>query len=313
MGTKEHMDRLVQAARLYYEDGKSQQEIASFFGVSRPLVSRLLTEARQRGIVEIRIHSPEEKRESLTAQMARAAGLAGCRLGDEGRDDKETNGLLAEETLALLSVLVPETVGIGWGHFIGELVASVETSPRKNSGIKSVCPLVGNAGIPIRFYQSNENVRLFAAGLGAAPEFLYLTALAGSMEEKQVLLSTGLYQQMEAQWAHMDAALVNIGNYPSTPDFASGARYGHLLQEQHACGRLLAYFYNEEGELIRSDHDFAIQIPLDILKNCPAVIGLCSANTSLRALRGALATGLFTHLIARERLAEAYLERKSRE
>ena len=48
----------------------------------------------------------------------------------------------------------------------------------------------------------------------------------------------------------MDTALVNIGNYPSTPDFASVARYGDLLHRSRACGRLLNYYFNREGEII---------------------------------------------------------------
>ena len=50
----------------------------------------------------------------------------------------------------------------------------------------------------------------------------------------------------------MDTALVNIGDYPSSPDFASLVRYGSLLQQQHACGRLLVYYFNEAGTVIQS-------------------------------------------------------------
>ena len=100
---------------------------------------------------------------------------------------------------------------------------------------------------------------------------------------------------------------MNIGNYPSTPDFASVARYGDLLHRNRACGRLLNYYFNQEGEIITSDRDFAIQIPREVLSRCPRVIGLCSANTAASALEGALNTGLFTALVVREGLAEELL------
>ena len=106
----------------------------------------------------------------------------------------------------------------------------------------------------------------------------------------------------------MDTALVNIGNYPSTPDFATVARYGSRLRKGHACGRMLAYYFNQQGELISSEQDYAIQIPLELLQSCPNVIGVCSANTSVRALRGALNTGYFTHLIARAELVREVLD-----
>ena len=108
----------------------------------------------------------------------------------------------------------------------------------------------------------------------------------------------------------MDTALVNIGDYPSSPDFASLVRYGNLLQQQRACGRMLVYYFNEAGTVIQSDQDFAIQIPLDILRRCRNIIGVCSANTSAKALRGALNTGLLTHIVARADLAEGLLAEK---
>ena len=52
--TADH-DLLVQASRLYYELGETQNAIADRLGVTRPQVSRLLKRARAEGIVEIRI------------------------------------------------------------------------------------------------------------------------------------------------------------------------------------------------------------------------------------------------------------------
>ena len=80
-------------------------------------------------------------------------------------------------------------------------------------------------------------------------------------------------------------ALVNIGNFPSVPDFASEARYGDLLIRQKAVGRILNYFMDSQGHIIRSDTDYAIQIPLELLTRTRHVVGICSANTSPKAFR----------------------------
>ena len=132
--------------------------------------------------------------------------------------------------------------------------------------------------------------------------------LPESLEEKQLLCSTEVYRQIQQQWEGLDTALVNIGDYPSSPDFASLVRYGSLLQRERACGRMLIYYFNEDGFVIQSEQDFAIQIPIDLLKRCPNIIGVCSANTSVKALRGALKSGFFTHLVARAELIKALLE-----
>lgn len=294
--------RLAHVARRYYLEDWKQSDIADELGVSRPLISRLLTEARELGIVEIIIHEPGEQAARTLDHLCREFHVQGGILAEDGEDDNLTNQLLSQGVIELLDQLSARRIGIGWGHLIGQMVGWLEQNPPKHSTVEHICPLLGNAGVPIRNYHSNENVRLMAQSLDATPHFLYLPALAESYEEKQLLCSTELYHQMEQQWTGMDTVLVNIGNYPSTPDFASGARYGDLLQKHKACGRFLAYFINESGEIITSDYDFAIQIPVELLKKCPNIVGLCSANTSIRALRGALATGLFTHLVARREL-----------
>lgn len=303
---QEKLQRLAYVARRYYLEDQKQSDIARELGVSRPLISRMLSDARELGVVEITIHEPGEEGRRLLDRLCACFQLRGGALAEEG-DDRLTNRALCQQTMALLDQLDTRRLGIGWGHFIGQLVSWLEEGEPRTSRIEHLSPLVGNAGVPIRNYHSNENVRLMAERLGATPHFLYLPALAESFEEKQVLCSTELYRQIEKQWARLDTVLVNIGNYPSTPDFASRARYGDLLQKQRACGRLLSYFFNVDGEIVPSDHDFAIQSPLSVLAHCPNVVGVCSANTSSRALLGALRTGIFSHIVAREGLIREIL------
>lgn len=240
--------------------------------------------------------------------MRLSGSIHGGVLVEDGEDNDATNRLLSQGAVELLGQLGTRRLGVGWGYLIGQLVTWLEENPRPDSAVTDICPLVGNASIPARNYQSNENVRLMAQQLGATPHFLYLPALPDSLEEKQVLCSTEVYRQIYQQWEGLDTALVNIGDYPSSPDFASLVRYGSLLQRQRACGRMLVYYFNEAGTVIQSEQDFAIQIPIETLRQCPNIIGVCSANTSVKALEGALRTGIFTHLAARSKLVKALLD-----
>ena len=301
--------KLAYVARKYYLEDQKQSDIARDLGVSRPLVSRMLSEARELGIVEITIHEPGAREARLLERLQLSSSIRGGVLVEEGATADATNRLLSQGAMELLRQLGVRRLGVGWGYLIGQLVSWLEENPQPSSTITDICPLVGNASIPARNYQSNENVRLMAQQLGATPHFLYLPALPESLEEKQVLCSTEVYRQTHQQWETLDTALVNIGDYPSSPDFASLVRYGSLLQRQRACGRMLIYYFNEDGFVIQSEQDFAIQIPIEILKRCPNIIGVCSANTSAKALCGALKSGFFTHLVARSELIKTLLER----
>lgn len=81
-----------------------------------------------------------------------------------------------------------------------------------------------------------------------------------------------------------------------------------MLSTRRPAGRLLAYFYDDEGKssgrtrLCHPDSHRRVG-------RCPNVIGICSANVTPRTLLGALRTGLITHLIAREWLVQEAQER----
>lgn len=306
--SQEKQKKLAYVARRYYLENQRQSDIARELGVSRPMVSRMLAEARELGVVEITVHDAGTRTATLLERLRLSTSVRGGVLVEDGADEDATNQLLSQGAVELLRQLETRRLGVGWGYLIGQLVTWLEKHPQPDSPVTDICPLVGNANIPARNYQSNENVRLMAQQLGAAPHFLYLPALPEGLEEKQLLCSTEVYRQIHQQWEQLDTALVNIGNYPSSPDFASLVRYGSLLQQYHACGRMLVYYFNEQGTVIQSDQDFAIQIPLDTLRQCPRIIGVCSANTGAKALLGALRSGVFTHLVARSELVKSLLD-----
>ena len=175
----EKQKRLAYVARRYYLEDQKQRDIARELGVSRPLVSRMLSEARELGIVEITIHEPGARAAGLLEQLRLRGSIRGGVLVEEGADNDATNRLLSQGAVELLRQLGVRRLGVGWGYLIGQLVTWLEENPQPGSTVTDICPLVGNASIPARNYQSNENVRLMARQMGATPHFLYLPAQIG--------------------------------------------------------------------------------------------------------------------------------------
>ena len=311
MDRDSRMDRLVNIARLYYEEDKTQSEIASQYGISRPMVSRLLKEAKNLGIVEIRIQAPEGlggQAADRMSQLRRSFGICGGVVVPDGYNDLTTNAAVADAALGYLEELGQERLGIGWGHIIGDLVARIERDGEPVSIASHVSPLIGNGGVGLKNYHSNELVRVIAERSGAEPDFIYSPACV--LSEQDLILTKELenYRMVLQAWERLDVALVNIGNFPSVPDFASEARYGDLLVKRRAVGRILNYFVDVEGHVIHSETDYAIQIPLELLGRVRHVVGICSANTKPKALCGVLRTGYVNHIIAPEHVVRAALE-----
>ncbi len=299
---KNKMERLSKVARMYYEDNRTQGEIADLMQVSRPLVSRMLREARELGIVEIRVHQPECDTDALFTRLCQRYGLEGGELIAEEESNSLIDYNLVKHLLQFIESERAETLGIGWGAIIGALTALLERMPPHRTTVRTVCPLVGNGSAVSRHYHTDENVRIIAAGLCAQPKFLFTPAFPADEIEYNLLCRTSHYRLIAEQWDHLDVALVGIHELATATEIE--------LPHQHdtmTAGHMVAYPFDMNGRILHPDTERTIHIPLDKLSRCREVIGLCAADVSPRTLAGALRTGLLTHLFARETLVDAVM------
>ena len=72
---KERRDVMAQMADLYYNQGKTQSEIAAHFGTNRFRVARMIQEAREERIVEIRIYFSDERNKALEEELKKCLKL----------------------------------------------------------------------------------------------------------------------------------------------------------------------------------------------------------------------------------------------
>lgn len=305
--SKEKIQKLIEISKLYYEEDRTQNEIAQIYQVSRPLVSRMLKEAKDLGIVNIEIRSPLEGNKLALNQVRNIFNIIGGVIVPNMSNDNVTNEAISKAAINYMVDLNQKNFGIGWGQIVGDLVSLMEKGEIIEGLAQSVCPLVGNSGVGNRNYHSNELVRIFALQTKAMANYLYAPAVVASEQELNLLKELENYKEVLRAWENMDVAIVNIGNYPSSPDCASVARFGDILKKKKAVGRILNYYLNEQGEILYSDTDFAIQIPIEVLRKTKNVIGICASNLNPKALIGALKSGVINHLIAPEDIVKSVI------
>ncbi|MCE1252357.1 MAG: winged helix-turn-helix transcriptional regulator [Anaerolineae bacterium] len=304
--------KLVEIAQMYYEKNMTQNEISEKLGVSRPLVSRMLNEAREMGIVTIQVHSPETGSISLLNQLRNVYNLRDGIIITDSSSENSTNQTIAANILDFVLKMNPPVsyIGLGWGYVIGMLTQFLEKSEAQQQLNASVFPLIGNSPVSNRDYHSNEIVRIFAEKTGAGGLYLHAPAFLETEQEKRLFEELENYKKVENAWDLMDTAVVNLGNYPSVPDYATATRFGDLLNTRKAAGRMLCYYFDIHGDIIHSDSDYTIQIPIEKLARCRNVVAVCSVALQPKAIVGALRTGLITHIIATESAARQVLEFK---
>ena len=292
--------QLIAVARLYYEDNLTQAQIAQRLGVSRPLISRMLTKAREVGIVHIEICAGQAGEADLLEQLQLKYGLLGGCVISQGRGQwQQAARYLATETAG------DNILGLGWGYTLGEICSALEKS-RLHQQLGLVLPLIGRAHIPNKGYHPDALAQLWAEICGRSSIALGYPAFPASAEERGELETQGNYRDLAAQWQQLDAAVVAICGYPAVPDEATATRFGDALIKQRAVGSFLSYYYNERGEFISGNNDFCLHIPLASLRRSKKLIGV-GLNVGLPTLAGALATGFFTHLVVDEQQARNLL------
>lgn len=299
---KNKQERLSQVAYMYYEEDRTQSEIADLMQVSRPLVSRMLREARELGIVEIRVHQPVCDAGAMLKELCHIYGLQGGVLVPEAESDSASDYNLAQNVLEYIRSEQPKSLGIGWGTIVGCMTTLLEHLPPQKTAIQTVCPLIGNSGVCSRKFHTDENVRIIAEKLDAKPKFLYAPAFPQNITEHNLLHETAHYRMISEQWDRLDMAIVGIHETTAAADVDYP-----LPEDNRIAGHMLAYSYDIDGQFIRPETDYLVHIPLEKLAKCRQVVAVCGADVSPGVLAGALRTGILTHLFAQQTLAYAVI------
>jgi DNA-binding transcriptional regulator LsrR (DeoR family) len=283
------------AARLYYLEDATQAEIAERLGVSRPTVSRLLSEARRDGIVRIEIVAPvDADLVALGGRVEAALGLRRVRIAP-GAAGPLGQSLAPALSDALLDArLEPgDALLVSSGRTIWE---ATESHLPRLPGV-ALAPTVGGQDEPEAWYATNEIVRRLAERVGGAPTFLYAPALP-SAELRATLLADPATRRVLELWNTARCVLLGVGAPLSTrttlPRFVPEAA-GSL---RTAIGDICSRFYDREGRPVEfPGSERLVATPLERLREIPVSIALAAGAEKVPGIRAAAAAGYFNELV----------------
>ncbi len=300
----EKIRKLVTVAKMYYEDDLNQSQIAQALGVSRPLVSIYLSEAKELGIVDIRINSPLKTDNDVLDILCNTFNLEGGMLVNGVNLNSVTEQMIVKAACDFIeeTAVRGDFIGIGWGNMIGDVVRSMETQGHKLKLDGSSCSLVGNSVTANRNYHTDELCRAFAHATGCTPYFALAPAFYETNEDLSSVSELDFISKTKQSWNNINLALLSIENYPSVPDLATASRFGSKIKD--AVGHMLSYYYDIDGNIIESENDIVFRIPLEQLKKANVVMGVCGCSVTAENLIGALKTGILTHIFVDHKIAK---------
>lgn len=293
---------MTQTARMYYEGGLTQQQIAKKLDISRQYVSRLLTAAKEKGIVKISIFDPTFEDPELKERMISTFGLHDVVLAPS--EALEPSALRAQIGLAgadyLARTLRKESmVGIGWGRTLFEIINAL---PHDQKIPIQVIPLIGGIGDMSPFFQVNELARRLAETFGGTFRYIYAPAFTQNEAILDSISRTQEVEQLNKFWNQLDVAVIGIGHVEfqqmSSMFFADHILPGTLaqLEANGAVGDVCGRFYTIEGKPVNVGPG-VIGMNLEQLRAIPEVIGIAGGLEKTKAIIGALHGGFIKTLV----------------
>jgi DNA-binding transcriptional regulator LsrR (DeoR family) len=301
----------IRAAWLYYIEGMTQSEVAKSLGVNRIMITRLLSEARRRGEVVIRIKSDLAPLTDLQSRLEDRFGLNRAIVAPFSDPQGDPTRVIAAAAGAHLGdIMRPNmTVGVGWGRTLHAMLPFVEG--RQLDGVR-VVSLLGGISQARRFNPA-EFAWQFAELFQAEGFLVTAPAIVDSPRTKHALLEHCGLEQVFQMAETCDVALLSCGGIST---LTTSYRLGHVseaerqsLIEAGAVGDILYNFLDRDGRLI--DHPVnarAISMPLDRLARVPDKVLISGGSEKIAMLRGTLRSLRPSTFITDERSAAALLD-----
>src|SRR5829696_6060298 len=313
--------QLADVAQQYYLEDLTQEQIARGIGVSRSHVSRMLKEARERGIVEIRIHHPLRTSPDLEQKLLDALPLSDTLVLAATEDvrgappELEARAGVGQQLGALaaryLNERIPDhaVVGVGWGSTVYHVVTSGYF--RRKQGI-SVVQFMGSVGGATPDIDGGQVATRLGRALGGNIYYLHAPMVVTDAGVRAGLLRDQHIRKTLEMARRASVLLVSVGAVTQ----ASGIfRAGYLnesdleyIRGQGAVGDICGVYFRQDGSpcsleleerTIAADGDAMLRTALRVGVGWGAAKALPSI--------GAIRAGLINTLVTDEECARTIL------
>jgi len=292
---------LHRIARMYYIEELTQRDIAERLNVSMATVSRGLSRAKEAGIVEIRIHEPEEGYSGLETAIEAAFGLRECVVVPSSPRRVQTFADMARALGELLGRLVSpgETLGVSWGE---TLKAASDHLPHAGVSGVDVVPIIGAMGEVETGIYPNAIAASFARKLGGSSYLVNTPAILDTAETSRSIRNDGNFVRVLRAWEKVKTLLVGVSGLSETDSVAKyeivPARELAALREAGAVAAMNFTFLDASGSLIRTElDDRMIKMDAGRMRGAENAIVMAAGARKAPALAAALSSGIASVLI----------------
>lgn len=306
--------QMIRVVELYYIQNMTQQEIASTVGISRPTVSRLLEDARNQDIIEIKLNIAEEIDIKLSNQIRKALELKEAIVVDTRETEEEISLEKTAKTAAeYLSGVIQENmvIGVSWGRTLKAVARAIE--PVAAGNVK-VVQTVGGLGEADSNFDGSDVAYTMAAKLNGTYQCIVGPAILPNEKMVAELQQIPAINQALEQAARADIYLMGIGSFSEATN--SLQRAGYIKEAEKAdliargcTAHIFARVLKSDGSEMTEFNKRVLSIPLECLKGKGRSIGITASAMKAEAVLAVTRGKYLDVLIIDKSCAEAIIEK----
>jgi len=289
----------VRVAELYYDQNKTQDEIGAQLGISRFKAGRMLSQARERGIVRIEVVHPRARLAPLERQLRDRFGLTDAVIV---RDD------VPQAAADYLAELRPRTLGVSWGRTLDAI------AERLAIGFASGVTVVQINGAMSASRRTEITATIAQRG-GGTSVLLPSPAILERLETKRAIEADRTVADVLAKAATASAYLYSAGVADESSVLVES---GYLtpadvteLVRRGAVGDVVGRYIDSAGNIVDAELDArTVGLGLDQLRSAKTAIFAVAGAAKHDVARAIVTNGLCTVLVSDESTARALLEEK---
>ncbi len=304
-------DAVVWAAWLYYADQLTQSEIAKRLHVSRATIVNYLQEARERGIVSIRISGDASGRTTIARRLSEKYGLEGAFVIPSAEEDRLVQRLGDAGARVLSEQIRPgDTIGVAWGRTV-LAVADLISLPESVDNLTVV--QVSGSSTGSADFSPELCTSLMSNRIHAHCVNLLAPAVLSTRELKEMLLAEPVLKKQFELIHSTNRILFGVGDVgaKSTVRASGIARQDEIddYVRRGAVGVIIGRFLDAAGDaVIRELDDRMVGISLDELRHVPSRICVAGGQNKTIAIHATLKGGYATHFVTDMATGEALLK-----
>jgi DNA-binding transcriptional regulator LsrR (DeoR family) len=311
---RDELRQIAKVARLYYQHGVRQADIAAQMSLSQSTVSRLLKRAEQEQIVRITVTTPPGAHTELEHELEAGYGLKEAIVVDavDNDDDEQILRDIGAAAAYYVETTLKEGDVIGISSWSATLLAMVDAMhPLPRSTNAEVVQILGGVGNPAAEVHAAHLTGRLAAFTHGSAVFLPAPGVAGSAEASRIYVDDPFVRSAVERFDEVTLALVGIGTLqPSTLLASSGNIFStdelDLLRARGAVGDICLRFFDRQGERVLTPLDErVIGMRPEHLRKVARSVGIAGGRRKHHAIRGALCSGWINVLITDRWTAEA--------